>query len=213
MALSKLKNPNPSQQEMQEANFRYKKNACNEFPVIRVTEEWKPIAIPGLQDWYYVSSYGRVYSKLYDCIMRQRFIGRGYLVVTLRMKDNSASDFLVHRLVMLAFNPIDNADEMQVNHKDPCKTKNTIHNLEWVTNKENTIHAYEHGLHKRGEQASFSIITNEQASMICKALELGYKDKECCIYANLPPESRFVHIVSQIRNRRNWKHISKNYNF
>jgi len=213
MALANPKNPNPTQEEMREANYRYKKDSCNIFPAIHTKEEWLPIILPNIQNWYYVSSYGRVYSSLYNCIIRQRFIGRGYLVVTLRSKDNSAIDALVHRLVMIAFNPINNANEMQVNHKDPCKIKNTVDNLEWVNNTENTIHAYEHGLHKRGEDASFSILNNHQVNQICKGLELGMATKDICAYANLPTNKRYIGLIWQIKKRNNWKQISKNYNF
>ena len=49
--------------------------------------------------------------------------------------------FMVHRLVMETFNPIDNSQLLQVNHKDGNKHNNNINNLEWVTNMENMHHA------------------------------------------------------------------------
>ena len=43
----------------------------------------------------------------------------------------------LHRLVLHAFNPIDNESLYQVNHIDHNRTNNNLINLEWVTPKEN----------------------------------------------------------------------------
>ena len=54
----------------------------------------------------------------------------GYKRVTL-IKNNLKISKLVHRLVLLTFNPIDNMDELLVNHKDEDKSNNHLYNLEW----------------------------------------------------------------------------------
>ena len=44
---------------------------------------------------------------------------------------------LVHRLVMLTFKPIPNAEELTVDHLDHNKRNNRVDNLEWVSDREN----------------------------------------------------------------------------
>ena len=53
------------------------------------------------------------------------------------VEPNKREWFLVHRLVLSVFNPIENSNHLEVNHKDENKENNRIDNLEWVTSKEN----------------------------------------------------------------------------
>ena len=48
---------------------------------------------------------------------------------------------LAHRLVMLTWNPIPNAEDLTVDHLDHNKRNNTLNNLEWVTKTENLSRA------------------------------------------------------------------------
>ena len=54
--------------------------------------------------------------------------------------NGESKKFFVHRLVMLAFSPIENPELFQVNHIDGNPLNNTLENLEWVTEKENHKH-------------------------------------------------------------------------
>ena len=206
MARKIIKNLNPTNYDMSTANYRDKKCAVH-----RPKEIWKPVTrIPNLQDWYYVSNYGRVYSKFTNLLIAQRYIGRGYLTVTLRTKDNKPIDILVHRLVLITFDPISNPDNFQVNHKNGNKIKNYYTNLEWATQSENMTHAYKTGLRLPGENNNFCKITTEKAIEICELLEKGYTVKEISKITNLENHEP---LIVQIKLRHNWKHISKNYNF
>lgn len=61
----------------------------------------------------------------------------GYLEVPLPTEKGKRIYRLVHRLVLMTFNPVENMDQLEVNHKDENKENNKLENLEWVTSKEN----------------------------------------------------------------------------
>lgn len=116
---------------------------------------WKDIN--GYENIYEISSSGLVRSKdriCVDSIGRKRFrkgmilspdvAQNGYYRVTLAWKGKKKQVY-VHRLLANHFIP--NVDDLpQVNHKDGDKLNNNLDNLEWVTHKENTVHAYKNGL-------------------------------------------------------------------
>ena len=56
--------------------------------------------------------------------------------------------YLVHRLVLLTYNYVENYNKLQCNHKNRNTFDNSIENLEWVTNKENSIHKFKTSLPK-----------------------------------------------------------------
>lgn len=101
--------------------------------------------IKGYEGLYQVSNLGRVKS-LAKIVARGRLQGErilkpgidktGYQRVNL-YKNGKHKRYSVHRLVLTAFKPVDNMNNLDVNHKDEVKTNNTLENLEWMTHKEN----------------------------------------------------------------------------
>lgn len=106
--------------------------------------------ILGYEGRYAVSIDGRIFgypSRANGMQLSERAVfvnSRGYVCVTLYIK-KKARRFSVHRLVAESFIP--NPDNKPfVNHKDGNKKNNNAENLEWVTAKENNIHARNMGL-------------------------------------------------------------------
>lgn len=93
---------------------------------------------------YTIDTEGRVFSLKTKRHLKYKVHRRGYYLVDL-WKNNKGHTKKVHRLVAEAFIP-NPQNKPAVNHKDGDKLNNNASNLEWVTNKENTKHAYATGL-------------------------------------------------------------------
>ena len=116
-------------------------------------EEWKDI--PNYEGLYQISNYGIVKSLSkhkrnnsisQEMLLKNHINDSGYCVVELH-KNKSRKVFRVHRLVAELF--ITNEQQKPcVNHIDGNKLNNCVDNLEWVTYKENMIHAVKNGLNK-----------------------------------------------------------------
>ena len=100
-------------------------------------EIWKDVV--GWEGLYKVSSYGRVKSfrKKEPHILSSCIGKRGYIGVLLHDGNGKKKNERVHRLVAQAFIPNPN-NYPCVNHKDECKTNNSIDNLEWCTYEYNS---------------------------------------------------------------------------
>lgn len=142
-------------------------------------EEWKEIEWHGVK--LKVSSCGRVeYSsgkKTYGSLCN------GYKTVNI-----SKTNIRVHRLICMAFNPINNPEEMVVNHIDENKSNNCIENLEWVTHRENLSAYHYPGRMKNRKYTNKCVIQMKNGEKIAeydsamKASEYIYSD---CATSNI----------------------------
>lgn len=80
-------------------------------------------------------------------IKTRKDIRSGYPVIKLTKPDGKYGTQYVHRLIALTFisNPL---NKPYVNHKDGNRNNYSINNLEWVTAKENYLHAVIHSFIK-----------------------------------------------------------------
>jgi hypothetical protein len=103
---------------------------------------WKDI--PEFEDKYEVSNFGEVRRKGKEKILKPSINGNGYKRIKL-WRGNSYKWAFIHKLVALCFikKPRRYLNKLGiiVNHKDGNKFNNRITNLEYMTLKENTIHA------------------------------------------------------------------------
>lgn len=136
----------------------------------RIPEELKKLKqwVCGYEGLYEVDVYGNVYS-----IPRETTKGgklkpqnaHGYYRVALT-KNGTTKCYFVHRLVAEAFIP--NPDNLpQVNHKDECKTNNSVENLEWCTAIYNT--RYGTGIKRQSESRRGIPLSEERKRKISES--------------------------------------------
>lgn len=172
---------------------------------------WRPIpSLPGLE----ASDTGLI--RLRGRIKHQYPLSRteNYMRIKWRNKTH-----LVHRLVAEAFL---GPSPLEVNHKDGVKNSNHLHNLEYVTTRENIIHAYATGLndnvrsassaawkrmhrlklikHSKGEAHVCAKLTEQKVREIRKS-PLSRK-KLALVYG--VSEST----IRSVKERRSWKHVT-----
>lgn len=96
---------------------------------------------------YYATEDGRIISARSGKEMCQWKDNVGYYQCNF-YKDGKKKYVRVHRIIAETFIP--NPENLpQVNHKDGNKLNNNVSNLEWSTNRENTIHAFNNNLTSR----------------------------------------------------------------
>lgn len=122
-------------------------------------EIWKPI--PGYNG-YEVSNTGKVKSykiKKEGILLTQSVTKKDDLRLKVKLINNIGEQkhIGVHRLVMLAFCPIENSELYEVNHKDGNCQNNNLDNLEWMTSEENHKHYKEVLIPQRRTEGTFCV--------------------------------------------------------
>lgn len=113
---------------------------------VHYAEEWKSIVF---DPRYQISSFGRIkrlgYHTNLNAIWKPEMIrkahknDKGYLKIDIGDKKRAVSRLVAgHFILNPGFLP-------EVNHLDFDKTNNAVWNLEWVTSKQNTVHAHKNG--------------------------------------------------------------------
>lgn len=184
------------------------------LPTIYPGEMFLPINILNIREYYYISNYGRVYSSYHEKFLSlYKDEESGYVHVSLPMKDTrNYKRIRVHRLMMLIFCYFPGCEELVVNHIDGVKYHNWLWNLEWTTYKGNAEHAWEMGLCTPhpciGEDHGHAKLNNNSVMEICEKLSKG---ETATSIAKQYDISRSV--VTGIKNRTAWRHISCSYDF
>ena len=87
----------------------------------------KKIVIPNvkLKYEYFINEQGEVYSKATNSFLRPSKIAKGYLRYGLTT-EAGRKYFMAHRLVLFTYNPTENMEKLEVNHKDGNKQNNCV---------------------------------------------------------------------------------------
>ena len=170
---------------------------------------WKYIYIDGAKTKYMVSNHGQVKNTKRNKYLSDRTHDKdGYVQICLSHK-NKHYAMRRCRLVAMAFIP-NPENKPQVNHKDKNVTNDDVMNLEWVTAKENRIHALVTGNGCKiikGEEHPNSIYTNDQIIKVCELLvDNKHTVRQISYLTQVNPQT-----VKDVLNKKGWTHISSNY--
>lgn len=129
---------------------------------------------------YAVNSLGIVKNLETGTIRKTPIGNHGYPIVSLKKGYSKSTCVLVHRMVAEILIP--NIKNLPcVNHKDLDKTNNCVSNLEWVTYKQNSVHAalngkMSHDNRVKGELCNLTLYSDSFVHSICKDLEDGARN-------------------------------------
>ena len=150
---------------------------------------------------YLITSDGQVINSDTGKILKYDINSCNYKRVTLS-KNGKTTRMFVHRLVAQHF--IDNPfGYNQVNHIDGDKQNNISSNLEWCNQSLNQKHAYVIGL-----QIVKTKVSENQVRDICERLCLRQSVKRIWREVGATKD-----IVADIKRKKTWTHISKDYVF
>lgn len=110
-----------------------------------------------------------------------------------------------HRIVCYKFKPIDNYQQLQVNHINGNKMLNSINNLEWCTCKENIHHAINNnlrGIMKQYEHITLDDILNKNCK-IEKYIIKKILKKNNCLFKD------YIFIKTDIINNKEVGYLKK----
>lgn len=173
--------------------------------------QWKTIT--GFPD-YEVSSDGDIFNRRQDrfihgCLDRTN----GYLVVNLYNDDGKPHKRYIHRLVMEAFVPNVN-NKRTVNHIDCDKTNNSLDNLEWATDSENMIHAFNNGLCEATRRSAY--IQQKRLAVMPRTERQREASRRIIIAANKRPKTerqleaaKKAALNPLFRERANYSHYDR----
>ena len=158
---------------------------------------------------YYVTEDGHVWSEYSQKFIRELPDKNGYLKVRLSSTDlpkGKQHAYSVHRLVLENFNPVENMENLQVNHIDGNKMNNSINNLEWTTCQENITHAVENNL--RAKVNGSAKLSQDDVVEIIRRL----KNKEK--YQSIAQDYNVcIETIARIKRKESWRELTKDVIF
>ena len=150
---------------------------------------------------YYITDDGKVWSERAQKYLSFQYDKNGYVKVQMRSTDNKSHRYSIHRLVLENFKPVENMENLQVNHIDGNKKNNNLTNLEWTTSEENIRHAIDNNL--RATINGASKLTPEQVIEIYRRATNGERNIDLGKEFNIHHDQ-----VGRIKNKKSWKEIT-----
>lgn len=160
--------------------------------------------IPGYEGLYRLYEDGRVWSYRAKRFLTVGIDRDGYRRFTVCV-NHKVKNQALHRWLYITF--VGNIEEgKQINHKDGNKLNNALSNLELVTPKENTNHAWGIGLARKrfGSETSMAKLTENDIPKIIKMYNDGFKQGEIAEMFGIDQSN-----ISRIVSKNTWTHVQK----
>ena len=174
-----------------------------------LAERWAPVL--GWEGVYEASTMGRIkrIARARGATPGSVTTGyherNGYVKVSL-YKDGIEFRTWLHRIIAMAFlGPIPEGHE--VNHKDSDPSNDTIDNLEYVTHRQNLIHAVDRGRTLTGERCYNAVLTEDGVRFIWEQRMIG---------ASVPTIAKHMGVhqntIYSVTQGKSWRRVSARYN-
>lgn len=192
-------------------------NRIDNLEWVEDVEEWKIVVYQDIAlNKYIVSNFGNIAFNDSTYTKPALFIDTyGYIRFNAKRTTAKSIGVGVHRLVGTMFLPIISSTDIQVNHIDGVKTNNYWKNLEWVSPKDNTVHAHKTGLTSDGINHYNAILSEEIVHRICELLidckTCGNVSTVLNIVQQETDQPVTYDIVCSIKFKGSWKSISDKY--
>ena len=173
--------------------------------------------MPGFSN-YIINESGKVANIKRNTIIAEQELKDGYMHVRMSSDKQKRCDFRTNILVAkLYLENDDPINKVEVDHLDGNIKNNHYTNLEWVTPEENVRRAAERRKAKGIKRGTTNRkLTDENVHTICKMLQENKEPKEIKSYivnnTSIPKENAY-NVLSKIRTRKSWTHISDSYKF
>lgn len=151
---------------------------------------------------YLIFENGSIFDKKMDRVLSTHRDKDGYIRASLKSDAGKWKTMMVHRFVALTY--LSNPDNKPcVNHIDGNKENNRVYNLEWVTVKENNVHAYATGLKKASKGMNHYSTNLTESDVKYILINNDSIDKEILMSKFDISKGALYNII----NRRTWKHV------
>lgn len=175
-----------------------------------IAEEIRVININNVKpNTYYISESGEVYSKKLKYKMKLQYDKDGYLEIALSTGNKGKRrTWKVHQLVMRVFigNPPSYMIDPTVDHIDGMIEHNHYTNLRWMERNVNSSIRKNKGV---GEMNHEAVLNEMQVVEICELLiQEKYSLQEIADIYHVHKST-----ISNIKRKKNWKHLTNKYNF
>lgn len=159
------------------------------------------VPVPGFENLYLAGDDGFIYNARTFHRLHGGIGNGGYLGTTLCDGLYRRRQASIHTFVCSAFHG--DADGREVNHKNGIKTDNRPCNLEWVSRRDNLLHAADHDLKPTGERSHLAKLTEAKVYQIRALLAAGELSQPAIARKFSVTQAT----ISRIKLRRKWRQL------